>query len=286
MDSMNARIEALNHAVRGLGKPITNGGQRMNLVECVWAGLKAPKDKEMEDIHAMQMILHQVILAVYREVKKKDPEVALWMLRSYMVDHPDYPGSNLFSKLASVLEASLAFQKNTPTATNKVIGDRNTLFLISKEAYRSGVEFISSWMGWMVPAMQVFNGESPDWRILKKPAAIKMEEFEKQSKGDDGLFYILFRLISKELRNSIAHSDIQLDSNNGKVIYRNLKDGTENSVPLLDFVVPIVVMSYLPSMYLSALSAILLMEFGRAEDKMKLPTLSVEAFSGVKISSK
>ncbi|GAA0502746.1 hypothetical protein [Deinococcus depolymerans] len=286
MDSINARLEALNHAVRSLGKPITNGGQRMNLIECVWSGLEAPADKELEDIHSMQLILHQVILAIYREVKKKDPDVAFWMIRSYMIDHPDYPGSNLFSKIASVMEASLALRKNSTTADNKTSGDRNTSFLISKEAYRSGVEFISSWMGWMTPLVQVFNGDSPDWRILKKPAATKIEEFEKQSKGKDGVFSILFNLISKDLRNSIAHSDIQLDSYNGNVIYRNIKSGTENSIPLIEFMTPILVMSYLPSIYVGALSAILVMEFGRTEDKLKLPVLSVEAFSGVKIVSK
>jgi len=282
---MKARLEALEHATQRRGKPMTNGGQSVNVIECVWGGITLQPEKDLEDLQGIQLILHQVFLATYREAKKHDPETALWLLRSFMEDHPTAPGSNLFSKLVAVLEASLALKANSPKLAAPEQGDRNTLFLVAREAYRAGAEFIPALMGWLCPITQAMQGETPNWKILREPNGTKTRTFERISGGDDGLFFILFRLINRNLRNAIAHSDVQLDAADGQVSFRYVSGGSlqEERMSVFDFLFAVMMFSHLPTMYLSATSAILLLEFGRPEDKLKLPAITVETFYGVKL---
>lgn len=281
---MQRRVEALQAGMASLGKQSTSRPLPQQLIENVKAGLYQTGD--LEEMNAFRINLTQVMLVFYREVKKRDPEAALWLLRSFQEDHPDVPGSNCFSKVMSLLEASYNVQSTSKDALNGR-GNRELSFMTAKECYRAGAGFLSALMGWMYLLFRVWEGQAFEGQPLKWPDAKKADEFEKISKGRDGIFFMLTPLVNKHLRNAIAHGDIQLDSQNAKVLYSNkIEDRIVHSeMNLTEFVgLGTYLFSRLPSIYLGVLSTILIFESGSVEEKLQLPMFSVEKISGVTLS--
>jgi len=284
-DRMQRRVEALQAGMVSLGKQPISGPLPQQLIDNVKAGLYQADD--LEEMNAFRRNLTQVMLAFYREVKKSDPETALWLLRSYQEDHPEVSGSNLFNKVMSLLEASNNAQKTAQDALRGQ-GNRELIFMTAKECYRAGTGFLSALMGWMYPLFQVWEGKSPEWKALKWPDAKKSDEFDRISKGSDGIFFMLTPLVNKHLRNAIAHGDIQLDAQNAKVLYSNQIEGrvVHSEMGLMEFAgFGTYLFSRLPGIYLGVLSTILVFESGSIEEKLCLPTFSVEKISGISFSS-
>lgn len=280
-DRTRGRFEAIERALGTMGKkPVTNGEQRRMLIANVKNGLY--QEEDLEESNYFRINLTQSLLVFYREVKKKNPEVASWMLKSYHEDHPSAEGSKLIHKFFSSIEASITVKQALKSAG----GNREIAFLTTKESYRAGMGFLSSFMGWLYPMYQVWKDQTPDWKSLKWPDAKKADEFERISEGKDGLFYMLQPLVNKHLRNAIAHGDVHLDSENDKILYSNLIEGkiVHNEMSLEEFAAyGLYVFSMLPSIYIGALSAIFIYEHGQIEDKLKLPAICVEKLSGVNI---
>lgn len=284
-ERMRLRVEALQAGMVSLGKQPTGGSLPQQLIENVKVGLYQADD--LDEMNAFRCNLTQVMLVFYREVKKRDPDAALWLLRSYQEDHPDIPGSNLFNKVMSLLEASYNAQKTEQDAL-KGQGNRELIFMTAKECYRAGAGFLSTLMGWMYPLFQVWEGQMPEWKSLKWPDAKKVDEFERISKGRDGIFFMLTPLVNKHLRNAIAHGDIQLDAENAKVLYSNQIEGqvVHSEMDLMEFVgMGTYLFSRLPAIYLGVISTILVFESGSIKEKLLLPAFSVEKISGVTLPS-
>lgn len=280
-DRMRSRIEALQRAMSLLEKQQEHTDLVQQLIDNVKSGLY--EDDDLDEMNAFRINLTQVMLVLYREVKKCDPDAALWLLRSYQEDHPTAPGSNIFNKLMPLLESSVAAKK---IGRDGLIGqgNRELAFLSAKEGYRAGMGFLSALMGWMYPLFQVWEDQDHDWKSLKWPDAKKANEFERISKGCDGIFFMLTPLINKHLRNAIAHGDIQLDSKNVKVLYSNTIEGhlVHSEMDLMEFVgLGTYLFSRLPSIYLGVLSTIFIYESGRPDDILRLPAFSVEKISGI-----
>lgn len=280
-DRMRSRVQAIEHAMVSLGKQPTRGTVNQQLTENVTSGLYQADD--LAEMNAFRINLTQVLLVFYREVRRQDPDAALWLLRSFQEDHPAAPGSKMFGKLMSLLEASYAAQKTGQDGL-KGQGNREVTFMAAKECYRAGTGFLSALMGWMYPLFQVWDTQTPDWKSLKWPDARKVDEFRRISQGPDGIFFMLTPLINKHLRNAIAHGDIQLDPEQARVLYSNTIEGrlVHAEMDLLEFAgLGTYLFSRLPAIYLGVLSTILIYESKQPDAIFRLPAFSVEKISGV-----
>jgi len=280
MDSaIRARIEALARNHRAHSTP-PGKASKWSLTENVRSGLYQADD--VEEGNTVRLILVQVIVVAYREARKNDPEVASWLFRSYLEDHPEAPGSRLFEKCDGLLEAAHTLKAVAGTRDSRV------LFQATKEVHRAVGEFVPLLMAWLALLWQVKQGEQPEFKLLKAqtPAGTKVKRFTEITNGEDGIFYLLSRLINVQLRNAIAHSTVTLDEENARVSFSRIENGVRvyEHIDLTKYMADIYMHTRLPAIYLAALSGILVMETGTPEERLSLPAVIIQAFSGVKLT--
>jgi len=276
--AIRARLQVLlrDQQARGL-HPGPSAGR--NLVKNAVAGLYQHDDDVSGN--EVRLVLVQAMVIAYREARKKDPEMAAWLLRSYLEDHPDAPGSRVFEKCDGLIEAAQVLKGVTGSS------DRRALFLATKEVQRAAGEFIPLLMAWLAVLWQVQLGDVPDLKLVKAqtPAGTRVKRFVEITNGEDGVFFMLVRVVNIPLRNAIAHSTVTLDDENAQVIFSRIENGARvyEQIDLFQYMVEIYIHTRLPSIYLAALSTILVMETGRADEKLALPAVLQQAFTGVPV---
>lgn len=178
-------------------------------------------------------------------------------------DFPDTKKTTLFSKLESLMEASRAFNFCAKS------DDFSLIVSQSKKMMRSLNEFINGLLGYFIIGWKCIHGKKYNPNILTSKYGVKLNEFKRLTNGEDGLYYLFFRLGNYHLRNAIAHDDIYFDPENEIVKYTDNEKSFEMNTST--FMAILFSGSYLPHAYLASICTILIMIHGSENDKKIIP---------------
>lgn len=213
----------------------------------------------------------QLFIVVYREAKRVDASVATALLHSFIYDYSGVPGSCLYPQVEALLVAAHAWKA---ARGSPLLAWQQSVKLV--QAYN---EFLNALLGYYLVAWRCGLGKRFSTNVFRNAYGAKLKEFSELTHGDDGPFYLIFRLVNVPLRNAIAHEDVWLDTDTSKVRY---VDGKEQRVPyeldLMQFLSSAMVGSYLGPTYLAAIAALLVLEEGSAAEVAHLPAHLIKTF--------
>ena len=223
------------------------------------------RSKDDEPLYTIANRFCQLLIVAYRNAKKQDKFVANEYVRSFVRDFDAVEGSCLYPQWEGLVKASFALKQ---VGGNKLLVERQAF-----ELYRAFNEFLNATLPYLIVAWRTALGKTYSPKIFSQTYAAKLNEFRQLTNGNDGAFYIIFRLANPKLRNAIAHSDVWIDEDDGKVKYT---DGKDQKIPyeisLVDFMAHLAAGSHLAQSYLAAMSVIAISESGSSMDVVKLPT--------------
>jgi len=204
----------------------------------------------------------KLIIVVYRDAKKRDVDVANALAFSFLKDYPGVPNTSLFSKWDDLSKASLGLKAAAHTELVLVWEQ-------AKNLVRAYNEFLGGLLGFLIIGWRCALGKTFSPNFLGNAYGAKVNEFAQLTSGDDGAFYLIFRLARPDLRNAIAHGTIWLDTESNKAKFTDR--GQEHEIDLVDFLGLAAVGSHLGHAYLTAIAAIRVLEDGGATNVTQLP---------------
>ncbi|WP_420629926.1 hypothetical protein [Candidatus Leptofilum sp.] len=233
-----------------------------------------PKNTEEDKMMAnMADNFCQLMIVVYRDAKKQDEKVALAFANSFIKDFPGTTGTCLYPQWEALVNASYAF-KNAPSSNNSLLVWQQSLKLV--QAYN---EFLNVLLGYLLVTWRCALGKPYSLNVLTNTYGSKLNEFSQLTDGEDGAFYLIFRLAKPDLRNAIAHEDIWLDSKSATVRYSAGKNPKKRYKIDLGELVGLGAMgANLGQAFTVALATIIVLEDGTAKDIEKLPAHLVQVF--------
>jgi len=218
----------------------------------------------------------QLIIAVYRETKKEDEDVAASFVNSFIEDFPNAPNSCLYPQWEALAKATMAF-KSAPATQNPLIVWQQSLKLV--QAYN---EFLNVLIGYFLVAWRCALGKSYSINTFSNAYGAKINEFSQLTGGHDGAFNIIFQVANHSLRNAIAHEDIWLDSGTNTVKYTaGKRPKTTHEIGIGEFFGYAMMGANFGQAYIVAIAALIVLEDGSLEDKKRLPAHLVKVFTHV-----
>lgn len=213
----------------------------------------------------------RLIIVIYREAKQQDSIVAEAFLNSFLKDFPNSQGSCVYPQWESLARAAYAFKV---VKSHELLAWQQSIKLV--QAYN---EFLNVLLGYFIVAWRCALGKKYSTHIFDSPYGLKLNEFSQLTGGENGAFYLLFRLAKPNLRNAIAHEEIWVDKDANKVKFSDGK-GTHTTyeIDLAEFLGFAAVGSHLGQAYIAAIAAILILETGNIHELEVLPTSLVSVF--------
>lgn len=233
------------------------------------------QNQKHTEIAEIRVILFQLIVVAYREAKRVDQKIAFSVVDGFIEDYPGVSESCLLLKWCSMANASIAFREVSQT-DNKLLVWQQACKLF--QAYN---EFFDSLLAYLVILWRTAQNKPTKLAIFSAAYADKINQFKDLTGSDDGAFYLIFRLARPNIRNAIAHENIWLDSENGKVMYVAGKPPVKHEIDLVEFMALQAVGSHLGQVYLAAIALIVVMEYGTVEAQSLLPEELIELFNFV-----
>lgn len=216
-------------------------------------------------------IFCQLLIVVYRDAKKHDEFVANEYLHAFIRDFDSVEGSCLYPQWEGLVKSAFSFKQSV---NNPLLVEQSTF-----ELFRAYNEFLNALLPYLIIGWRTALGKPYNTTIFKQPYGVKLNEFKQLANGDEGIFYIIFRIANHHLRNAIAHSNVWFDKSDNKVKYTDGKDTkTIYENDLLEVMAHLAIGSYLAQSYIAAMSAIAILESGSASDISKLPLNLVRLF--------
>jgi len=234
---------------------------------------------DLPELVSVKDLLCQHLLVCYREAKRHNPEVAGMLLNSLMTDARDAPGSRLFERMRSLLEALHVQKRLTAQILEGPASGVPSLQLIAWQAIKAtlqaGNEFLNALLAFYIQVWRVRSGEvyRPDV-FTSWDYSTRLQNLAKLSGGEDGFFYLLFRMADRPLRNALAHGQADWDTESGQVSFPDRdREGNRTiaSRSLEECVATPLLFSHLPHAYLAGLSAVMLLEGGNSLERISLP---------------
>ncbi len=222
----------------------------------------------------MRSLTCQLLIVAYREAKRKDADIALSFVESFIGDYPGVPESSLLSRWCSLAQASLAFRE--------VADSQNPLLVWQQvcKQFQAYNEFLNGLLAYMIILLRTSAGKAVRTAVFDAPYGNKVDQFNSLTGGEDGPFYLLCRLARPRIRNAIAHETIWLDSDAAKVRYTEGRaPRSEYEMDLVEFMGLALAGSHLPHAYLAALGVIAVMEAGNDRARSLLPLQLVRAYT-------
>jgi len=226
-------------------------------------GPQAPSE---EEVAWARDYFCQILLVVYREAKKRDSALARDFALSFFKDFRGQSGSALLTRWNALAEAVHAFRWSL-RENNKVLvwQQASRLFL----AYN---EFLNGLIGLLIVAWRCGLGVAYKLGVIGNSYGSKVQEFSRLTKGDNGPFYLFFRLTNSGLRNAIAHGSAWLDVDGAKIRYKHGQQvKIDEEMGLLEFMALVKLGTHLAEGYIAALSTIAVVEEGSSEALLQLP---------------
>jgi hypothetical protein len=232
-----------------------------------------PKSENDLEITKSKAIFAQYIIVAYRESKKNDSEIAEALLYSFIEDFPSISNSCLLEKWRTFAESILSVKE--------IYGSKKRLELWQNYSrlFQAYNEFLNGLLSYLILCWKCHLGEAADLSIFGFSYGDKIKEFEKITNGENGLFYLIFRVAKNQIRNAIAHGDIRFDSDAGIIYYLvGKKEKKEKQVDLDEFMATTLLGSTIAQAYLAGIGTIVVMEHGTEKAKVLLPDFLKKAF--------
>lgn len=230
-------------------------------------------DSDNPDINFVTFYFWQILIVVYRDSKKKDVEIANALLFSFINDYPNMPNTALLLRWNSLSQSIFAFKSITSSQDPLLVWQQcSRLFLDYSE-------FINGLLGYLIISLRCAQEKKINPNIFGRTYAVKAKEFEDLTNGENGVFYLLHRIIKPKLRNGIAHGNSWLDSENNKVLYTDGKTEVVNEISLEEFLVLTSIGSNLARSFMAAVATISIWEFGTVEQRLSLPSIFIKLLS-------
>lgn len=232
-----------------------------------------PKSENDLKIMQSKAILSQYIILAYREAKKKDIEIANGLLYSFIEDYPSRSHSCLLEKWRTLAESILSVKE--------ISGSKKRLEIWQNysKLFQSYNEFLNGLLNYLILCWKCYLGELTDLAVFESSYGNKIDEFEKITDGENGVFYLIFRIANNQIRNAIAHGDIRFDPNSGIIYYLiGRKNKTEKQIHIDDFMAITILGSTIAQAYLAGIGTIVVMEHGTEKAKELLPDYLKKAF--------
>ncbi len=235
---------------------------------------KKLNETDDENVKQARSIIYQVIIVAYREANRNNDEVSTALVNSFISDYPNAENTCLCPKWHSLASASLVFRE---------VRDLNALVCweSSKQLFLAYNEFINGLLGFLLLCWRAGQGRELNTDVLTQNYAQKLTQFKDVSGGEDGIFYIIFRIANPRIRNACAHGDIWLDFDNGIVHYIDLVENQEKQIKIEEFLIWNFMGSIIADSYLSALATIAILEEGTEKQKASIPKKTRDLFNFV-----
>ena len=228
-----------------------------------------------KDFAEIREIFLKLIIVAYREAKRINPDIALSIVSSFIDDYPGVQESCLLLKLYSLSNACLAFREVAKSENRLLVWQQ------ACRQFQAYNEFLNGLLSYLIILWRTAKSKTINTAVFALPYSNKVNQFMDITDGDDGAFYIIFRIVQPKLRNAIAHETIWLNSDANKVMYIDGKPPVEHEIDLKDFMVLCSVGSHLAQPYLAALALIVIMESDMEQAKLLLPKDLFDLFNFV-----
>lgn len=238
-------------AAVGAYAPLTNDVARaVKYVAELYEGSDDPEGRQARDLFA------QLVLVAYREAKRQDEAVASNFANAFIDNYPGTSGTSLLAKWISLGEAALGFKSLTAESKS-----RSLLWQQSSRLVLMTNEFLDGLLGLLIVAWRCGLGKPINTNVLTNAYGSKLDEFKNLTGGENGAFYLLFRIADPPLRNGLAHGTAWLDYDAQEVRYTVGRQARqEHSLELTLFMAMAYYGSYLAQGYLAALATIIVLE--------------------------
>ncbi|NJN74242.1 MAG: hypothetical protein HC799_16285 [Limnothrix sp. RL_2_0] len=228
---------------------------------------------ESPNFSEIRHIFFQILIIIYREAYRKDPQVAHYLLDGFITGYPNLPNTGLISKYCSLGNASIACRESIKSENKLLVWQQSCRQV---QAYN---EFLNGLLAYLIILWRAAKNKSIKTTVFSASYSNKLEQFKTLTGGDNGAFYLIFRLAQPKLRNAIAHETIWLDSPANKVRYIDGKQPKEFEINLADFLALASTGSHLLQPYLAAISSIAIIECASEHEKSLLPDNIIELFN-------
>lgn len=232
-----------------------------------------PKSEDDLKVTRSKAIFSQYIILAYRESKKKDEKIANALLNSFIEDFPSISNSCLLEKWRSLAESILSVKE--------IAGSKKRLELWQNYSrlFQSYNEFLNGLLNYLILCWKCHLGETIDLSVFESSYGNKINEFKRITNGENGVFYLIFRIANNQIRNAIAHGDIRFDTESGIIHYLvGIKNKKEKQIHLDEFMACAVLGSTIAQAYLAGIGTIVVMEGGTEKAKKLLPDFLRKAF--------
>ena len=227
-----------------------------------WGGIL----KKNDEFSQMRSLSCQLLLVAYREAKKRNPEIAQSLVNSFTTDYPGVPESTLLPRWCSLAQASIAMREVAQSENRLMIWQQ------ACKQFQAYNEFLNGLFAYLIILWRVKDGRSVKTNVFDATYANKIDQFGALTGGDDGAFYLFFRLARPKIRNAIAHETIWLDSVENKIRYEEGRHPrSEYEMDLTEFMGLAAAGSHLAQPYLAAISVIAIIEEDYELGKKELP---------------
>jgi len=199
--------------------------------------------------------LVQILLVAYRDAKKKDPQVAWSFASAFIEDYPGMPGTALLPRWTNLTESCMGFKAVADSQNRSLVWQQSSRLVLALN------EFLDGLLGMLILTWRCATNRSVNPNVLYNAYGAKVNEFNELTNGEEGAFYLFFRIAMPKLRNGLSHGSAWLDSENGLVRYsEGGRNRTEHEIDIVEFMARVKLGCDLAKAYIAALAAIVLLE--------------------------
>ena len=156
--------------------------------------------RENPDFAEFRELFMQALIAVYSQAKRVNPEVASTFARSFAVDYPGILKSCLIHRWCSLSNACIA--------SREVAAHSNHRLLFWQQAtnqFREYNEFLNGLLPYLIVLCRSKENRAVIESVFRDSYSRKIDQLKALTGGEDGMFYLIFRIANSRLRNAIAH---------------------------------------------------------------------------------
>lgn len=241
------------------------------LKDVVWQ-LYQETSEHYDIILRFRQTIAGLIIVTYRDLSRIDPTIAYLFLNAWIEDHPDHPGTALYSRWEDAIMAHSGWS-NTST-------DQTAALKFSLALCQSYNEFLDGLFGWLLIAWRAIKGKKVNAAVLTSPFGVKYNEFETLVEGKNGAFFNFFALANPPLRNAITHKTAWYDTATSQLRYSDGKGDKHRdyTLPIEELLANNILGGQIAYAFLSGVAFLTLMANPLGVPESDLPDIFVKAY--------
>ena len=202
--------------------------------------------------------LIQILIVTYKNTKKRVPKIATSFANAFTADFPRTTGTALLPRWISLAESCFGFKAVANLENRSMIWQHSSQLVLSMN------EFLDGLIGLLIIAWRCAIGREINPNVLGNSYGSKVHEFSDLTDGEQGAFYLLFRLANPKLRNALAHKTIWPDYDSGLIRFiEGRQNKAEHEMEIAEFMALVKFGCDLARAYIAFLATILLLESGK-----------------------